>query len=643
MRRTRAALAAVTLTAGALFAAGASASETAAAAAAAVAAGVFTVVDLGTLEPGGTAGPLAINTSGAVAGTASLDLHSRAFLHDGSGMRDLGVLAGMTDSGASDLNAGGAVVGWSTSSTAVDSRAVRFERSGPRDLGDLGGGWAVAIGVSDSGVVVGSSATAAGERHGFRWDGGAMVDLNDVLPLDGGAWVEDGTRVDDRGRIIGRLHLADGEIIGYWFDGTSVHEVRLGPGDFTNVAAFSDAGVVGTSSSGPSGPRAFLWRDGTAVELPPVAGDACTDARDIDSAGRAVGTSSGCGRGTTRAVLWQDGRAVDLQSLLAPDGAWRLRNATAINDAGEIAAVALDPSGGTHAVVLEPRHDATLLAGADRTATAILAGAIVPRAESSTAVLASARAPADAAVAAVLAARRQAPLLLTEPAGLEARVTESIAAHVWPGGTVEIVGGPGAISPSIEAGIAALGFTVVRHAGADRYETAVRVAEATGSPGPAVLVAGDAIDAAAAIPLAVHRRAALLYTAGTALPSATKAYLDAHPGWPRTGIGRAASADPTATALAGVDRVATAALVATAAFPDPGAVVVAPAWSPIDAVVAGRVAASAGAPVLLTGPALAPAVSTYLSGRQRLAGVWTVGGLGSTGVTDAITAALYAR
>jgi hypothetical protein len=330
-------------------------------------------------------------------------------------------------------------------------------------------------------------------------------------------------------------------------------------------------------------------------------------------------------------VLWQDGRAVDLQSLIAPNGAWRLRNATAINDAGEIAAVALDPDGGTHAVVLVPQSSTTRLAGADRTATAIVVSGTVPRGESSTAVVASARAPADAALAAVLAARRQAPLLLTEPAGLDERVAESIAAHVWRGGTVAIVGGPGAVSPSIEARIAALGYSVVRFAGADRYETAVRVAEASGAPGPAVLVAGDGIDAAAAIPLAVHHGAALLYTAGGALPSATRAYLDARPGWARIGIGRAAGVDGVTIAVAGPDRVATAVAVATRFFSSPAAAVLAPASSAIDGALAGRLAASAAAPVLLVADAGSPAVGAYLSSRPLLLGALGVGALAPTG------------
>lgn len=592
---------------------------------------VYSVVDLGALEPGGTSGPAAMNADGDVVGTASVGTDFRAFLHDGARMRDLGTLPGLTQAGASDVSGTGFVAGWSSSSNMVESRAVRFDATGPLDLGDLGGGWAVASGVNDAGVVVGSSTTAAGERHGFRWDG-SMVDLNTVLPLGAGQWVEDAYRVDDAGRMIGRLHLPTGEIVGYWYDGRTVQPVRLAPGDFTSVTGFGDAGVVGTSSSG-SGQRAFLWRAGTATELPPIAGDACADARDVDARGRAVGTSSGCGRGPTRAVLWQDGRPVDLQALVPPDGAWRLRNAVAVDAGGTVAAVALDAEGRSHAVVLRPQHRAAAVGDDDATATAIAVAGAVPEGEASAAVVARRDSPADVAVAAVLAARRQAPLLLTGPGALDDRAAAALTAHVWRGGTVAVVGGTGAVSAVVADRIAALGYTVVRHGGADRYETAARVAEAAGNHGPAVLVDGAALDAPAAIPVAVHQRAALLYTAGSAIPRGTRAYLDARPGWPRTVIGRTIGG---ATSIAGADRVATAALVAERFFPSPAAAVVAPAWRPVDGALAGRLAASAAGPVLLTDPALSPATAAYVGSRPGLAGVLAVGAAsGTIAVLDA--------
>ncbi|MBK5222108.1 MAG: cell wall-binding repeat-containing protein [Acidimicrobiia bacterium] len=591
--------------------------------------GSYDVTDLGALETTGSVGPEAIDAAGWVAGSATLGTSHHAVVHDGTTLHDLGVPPGYTNSAALDLNDAGQAVGRATSSNEVESRAVLFSDSGPVDLGDLGGDWAVALAINTDGVVVGSSTTADGSRHGFRWQDGQMVDLNDVLPVPSGARIEDAVDIDDTGQMIGRLKLPSGELVGYHFDGTALHPIADPPGTFTNVVAFNSSTVVGVTGS-----DAFTWSEGTLTPLRPVPGDHCSRASGIDRHGRAVGASHGCGRGPDRAVLWQDGRPTELQVLLAPDGPWRLTGASAINERGQIAATALDPGGYSHGVVLTPRHRATSIPGLDGTATSIAAAAALPPAfgEPTAAVLVSGSSPADVAVAATLAARRRAPLLLIGPRGLDDRVVEAVQRHTPSGGAVVIVGGTKAVSPLIEQHMASLDHPTERYSGADRFETAARVAEAAGGTAGVVLVAGNAIDTPSAIPVAVPRSWALLFTSGRELPAATAAFLASRPGSPVVGIGRAAAAPGVTEPIAGPHRIATSVAVAERFFPSPVAIVLASAAHAVDGGVAGRLAASAGAPVVLSGTRLDPEVAELISTRPLLSGALVVGTLASSGV-----------
>jgi hypothetical protein len=479
---------------------------------------------------------------------------------------------------------------------------------------------AVAIGVSDDGTVVGSATGADGVRFGVRWREGRVESLDDVLPIPDGARIEAATRADAAGQLIGRLWLATGEPVAFWFDGARVRLVRPEPGAGAEAVAFGPAGVAVNASE-----RASLWRDGTVHPLPALAGGVCAAVADLDADGRAVGRSWACGRDPApRAVLWQGGRAVDLQTLLPPGTGLRLADARAVAG-GQIAAVAVDAQGANHAVLLVPVRGLGAFAGVDRVETALTAARTVAPDRRGAAVIAGGTAPADAAVAAVLAAHLRAPLLLTWPGSLDPRVEQALAERTLPGSTVVLVGGRAVLPAAIEGRLAALGHPVVRHAGADRHETAVRVAEALGGPGRVVLVSGSAFDAPAAVPLAVHERAALLWTDDASLPPATRAYLDARPGWPRTAVGRAVGADPGATALQGADRGETAVVVARASFPWPPVVTIAPADRPIDGVVAGSMAAAGGGPVLLAWDQLPALSGNYLSELPFLPAFRTVG------------------
>src|SRR5205085_10480164 len=104
---------------------------------------------------------------------------------------------------------------------------------------------------------------------------------------------------------------------------------------------------------------------------------------------------------------------------------------------------------------------------------------------------------------------------------------------------------------------------------------------------------------------------------------ATAAYLSSHPATRYAIGGPAAAADPTATAIAGVDRYATAAAVQQRFFPAAARVAVASGRSFADGLAAGAAAGHFGPPLLLV-PADVGLPQTVLDALSGLHGVAVV-------------------
>jgi putative cell wall-binding protein len=222
----------------------------------------------------------------------------------------------------------------------------------------------------------------------------------------------------------------------------------------------------------------------------------------------------------------------------------------------------------------------------------------------------------DGLVAGPLAARKCAPLLLTPPTSLDARVLTEIKRVLKSGRTVHVVGSTGAISTATEKQIKSAGYSVVRYAGADRYATAAQVARVgLGKPSTVFLASGQNFpDALVAGSAATAMDAAILLTAGSAPAAATNAYIQevTDPRGAAVGV-PAATAYPWAYRVAGADRYATAAKVATEYFYPPRVAFLANGATFPDAMSGGAMAALTGNPLLITAPtALAAPVSTLL-------------------------------
>lgn len=307
-------------------------------------------------------------------------------------------------------------------------------------------------------------------------------------------------------------------------------------------------------------------------------------------------------------------------------------------------------------VAASPRH-----AGPDRIATAAeLARAAFP-AGSDTAVLANAFVPADALAAGPLAAANAGPLLLTGRDGLADPTSAALEALGVD--DVIVAGGPAAVADAVLDDLRRRGFAVRRIGGADRYETAARLAEAfvdiRGFGDRILLAAGEHPvpdrewpDALVGTPAAMTWSAPLLLVRPSDVPAATATLIrDLDPqhavvlGGPATIDDRALAElrqqVETVERIGGADRYATAIAIAQALGATHEVAVVATGQRFPDALAAGPAAVAWGGVVLLTPsyPASPQVVEAVTAWRPDL---HVVGGPASVSDVTATTLAFAA-
>jgi hypothetical protein len=277
------------------------------------------------------------------------------------------------------------------------------------------------------------------------------------------------------------------------------------------------------------------------------------------------------------------------------------------------------------------------LAGNDRVRTAVETSRdIFPDGSAGAVVLARSDGFADALPGTPLATSVGGPLLLTGQSSLDSATLDEIDRVLGGSGFVYLLGGTGAISDAVRNALELAGYDVERLAGADRYETAIRIANeihpntifvATGLAHHDGLAAG-----AAASSFDGDRVGAVLLTADGTMPAVTQDYLARHRSLPRYAVGSAAAtADPTAVSIAGTSPADTSRLLAERFFPAPIHVSFASTSSPIDALSGGPHAAAFGAPLLFTGTDAVPiSVFNYLRSVKSSAVIGFV--YGGTGV-----------
>ncbi|MGH4139586.1 cell wall-binding repeat-containing protein [Clostridium sp.] len=161
----------------------------------------------------------------------------------------------------------------------------------------------------------------------------------------------------------------------------------------------------------------------------------------------------------------------------------------------------------------------------------------------------------DALSAAPLAKKYNAPIMLTQK---DVIPTETInALQVLKVKNILIVGGTGVISTTVEDKIKSMGIKTTRFSGADRYGTAIKVAEQLDNVSEIFIVTGeDFPDALSVSPIAVKRNMPIILIGHNTIPEVVKSYISSHNIAKTYVIGAGSSLDQgTLSTLSNVEKI----------------------------------------------------------------------------------------
>jgi probable HAF family extracellular repeat protein len=301
--------------------------------------------DIGQSTRGIISRAFGINNTGVVVGDsasiASITTDSpvrHAVLFGDRSRIDLGTLQKQLYSRANSINDFNQVVGFS--GPALDtpkSRAFFWSKStGMIDLGTLGGAYAQAFAINDSGFITGNSQlrSTVSDTHAFLAPspiGAGAMGMRDLGTLGGS--FSYGMAINARNHVVGysTINKVDSRVHAFLFDGNVMKD--LGSLAGTSSTAPEDQSVaLGINSSSQVVGHSYL--PGINPNTDPAIQPVASPVQQV-------------------AFVWSLGVMRDLNKLIGTAAeTYHLNSATAINDKGQIVATALSKATGTHRAVL---------------------------------------------------------------------------------------------------------------------------------------------------------------------------------------------------------------------------------------------------------------------------------------------------
>ena len=152
-------------------------------------------------------------------------------------------------------------------------------------------------GINDRGTVLGFA------NQPFLWRHGRFTDVDLTVPQPLGTQKPD--RLNNRDQVVGFVFENLQFRAALWSRGRVIHLGDLG-GGYSEALGINDRGeVVGRSRRADGSSGAFLWRDGTMIDLGALTGAPRSEAFAINNRGQVVGVRSYAGQYDSIAVLWE--------------------------------------------------------------------------------------------------------------------------------------------------------------------------------------------------------------------------------------------------------------------------------------------------------------------------------------------------
>lgn len=221
-----------------------------------------------------------------------------------------------------------------------------------------GGTHTEALAISENGVVAGYWGNGLTGipwgLHGFIWQDGQMTDLD--IPHNNEA-----SAINEKNQVTGYMYNLTGPLTSaFLYDNGKLTNLGVIPGGtsaagraINNNAHVAGYGRVPYDNEIGFVRHAFIWRNGAMTDIGVLPGGSESYAYGINDSDCIVGYSPGP-KIIATAFVWRNGVMTSLNDLVPPDTGIRFITATAINNSGQITAVAEDENGQLASVLLTP-------------------------------------------------------------------------------------------------------------------------------------------------------------------------------------------------------------------------------------------------------------------------------------------------